>query len=225
MTTPDLATHPSNAESARAWDVRERNYWVEREMYFDRAMAVPHQRLFAGAGIGDTDRVLDIGCGNGQTSRDAARLASAGSVLGVDVSALMLDRARQRAAEEGLSNVQFVHADAAIHPFDPGSFDLVISRMGVMFFGEAELAFAHVGRALRPGGRLAVAVWRDLAHNEWLREITRAAAAGRTMPAPPPDAPGPLSLGSPERVRRILTAAGFADVAPTPGRPHVTAHT
>lgn len=204
--------HPSNAETARAWDNRERSYWVERETSFDRAMAVPHQRLLDAAAIRAADRILDIGCGNGQTTRDAARRASAGSALGIDVSALMLDRARLRTAEAGITNATFVHGDATIQPFEPASFDLTVSRMGVMFFGEPELAFANIARALRPGGRLVVAVWQDLAHNEWLREITNAVAAGRPMPTPPPDAPGPMALGDPERVRQILGAAGFQDV-------------
>lgn len=82
-----------------------------------------------------------------------------------------------------------------------------------MFFGDPALAFTNIARALRPGGRLAMAVWQDLAHNEWLRAVTSAVVAGRVMPAPTPDAPGPLSLGRPERIRSILTTAGFGDIA------------
>lgn len=208
----DLDVHPSNAETARSWDNRERSYWVERETYFDRAMAGVRPRLLAAADIDPADRVLDVGCGNGQTTRDVAQQAVTGSVLGIDVSALMLERARQRAAEAGLTNASFVQGDAAIHPFRPGSFDLAVSRMGVMFFGDPVLAFANISGALRPGGRLVVAVWRDLAHNEWLREITTAVLAGRVMPPAPPDAPGPLAFGDPDRVRSVLAAAGFRDV-------------
>jgi SAM-dependent methyltransferase len=159
------------------------------------------------------DRVLDVGCGNGQTTRDAARAASAGSALGVDLSSAMLTRARQRATEEGIDNVGFLQADAQIHPFDPGTFDVAISRTGTMFFGDPVAAFANIGRALRPGGRLALLVWRTFAENHWVRDFTVALAGGREVPAPLPDAPGPFSFADPERARGVLTAAGFVDIA------------
>ena len=94
--------------------------------------------------------MLDVGCGTGQTTRDAARAASAGSALGVDLSSRMLDYARHRAAEEGVTNVTFAQADAQIHPFEPGAYDVAISRTAAMFFGDHVAAFRNIGRALRP---------------------------------------------------------------------------
>ena len=138
--------------------------------------------------------------------------ASAGSAVGVDLSSQMLDHARRRAATDGIGNVTFLQADAQLHPFEPGSFDLAISRTGASFFGDANAAFANIARALRPGGRLALVTWQALAANEWIREISSALAAGRDLPAPPPDAPGPFSLADPERSRAILDTAGFRDV-------------
>jgi SAM-dependent methyltransferase len=157
--------------------------------------------------------VLDIGCGTGRTTRQAARLAADGSALGVDLSSAMIARARLRAAEEGLSNVRFERADAQIAAFPPAGFDVAISRTGAMFFGDPVAAFGNIAAALRPGGRLALLVWQSLADNRWMVEFAGALAAGRPLPSPPPGAPGPFSLADPARVRAVLTAGGFTDVA------------
>jgi SAM-dependent methyltransferase len=168
--------------------------------------------LLAVAAIGARDHVLDVGCGTGQTTRDAGRAASAGSALGVDLSSRMLDYARRRATEEGVANVTFTQADAQIHPFEAAAYDTAISRTAAMFFGDHAAAFTNIGLALRPGGRLILTTWQPLPGNEWIREISGALAPGRDLPAPPPDAPGPFSLSDPHRVRALLTTAGFADV-------------
>jgi SAM-dependent methyltransferase len=156
--------------------------------------------------------VLDIGCGTGQTTRLAARLASAGSALGVDLSSPMLDCAVRRATAEGVANVSFEHADAQIHPFEADEFDVAISNVGATFFGDLDAGFANVARALRPGGRIALVTWKSLAENEWVREFRSALAAGRDLPEPPPDAPSPFALADPDRTRAVLTAAGFSEV-------------
>ena len=161
------------------------------------------------AAIAPAERVLDVGCGTGRTTLDAARRATSGAALGVDLSARMLDVARRRAEREGVTNALFEQADAQLHPFGAAAFDVAISRTGAMFFGDPVAAFANIAGALRPGGRLVLLVWQPLTENEWLREIFTAMAAGRALPAPPTDAPGPLSMSDPDRVRGILTAAGF----------------
>ena len=211
-TTSAVPVHPSNREQLRAWDGDEGTYWAEHADYFDRSVAAYHERLFASAAIIGTDRVLDIGCGTGQTTRDSAREAAQGSALGVDLSAPMLEQARRRAAQEGVSNASFLQADAQIHAFSPDAFDVAISRTGAMFFGDLEAAFTNIGRALVPGGRLVLVVWQPLPANEWIREISGALAAGRHLPAPPPDAPGPFSLADPDRARTTLTAGRFTDI-------------
>lgn len=210
--TGALTFDSSNADQARAWDGGEGEYWAAHADYYDRAVARHHERLMGAAAIAAADRVLDIGCGTGQTTRDAARAAVAGEALGVDMSAAMLEVARQRAAAEGVDNARFEHADAQIHPFDAGSFDVVISRTGVMFFGDPVAAFANFARALRSGGRLAIVAWQARTANEWIRELSDAMAAGRRLPSPPDGAPGPFALADPERVRTVLTSAGFVAV-------------
>jgi SAM-dependent methyltransferase len=205
--------HTTNAEQWRAWDGDEGAYWAAHADRFDRAVAPHHDRLMAAAAISAGERVLDIGCGTGQTTRDAARAASpGGTALGVDLSSGMLDVARARAAYDGLDNVAFAQVDAQVHPFDPASFDVAISRTGAMFFGEPVVAFTNVARALRPGGRMALVAWQSFADNEWIREITGALTGGRPLSPPPPDAPGPFSLADPARVHALLDAAGFVDV-------------
>lgn len=208
-----ITTDPSNAAQLQAWDGDEGAYWAANADRFDRAVAAYHDDFLAAAGIQRADTVLDIGCGTGQTTRDAALAAPSGSALGIDLSSRMIELARRRAAAQGVVNVRFEQADAQVHPFAGGAFDLAISRTGAMFFGDPVAAFTNIRRALRSGGRLVLLTWQPLAGNEWVRELSGALAAGRDLPAPPPDAPGPFALADPDRVRAILAAAGFADVA------------
>jgi SAM-dependent methyltransferase len=210
--TNAVHVHPSNAEQLRAWDGDEGAYWAANAEHFERALAAYHDPFFTAAAITSTDRVLDIGCGTGLTTRDAARRATSGSALGVDLSSPMIDHARRRAAAEGIGNVAFEQADAQIRPFEAGAFDVAISQTGAMFFGDLTAAFVNIGRALRPAGRLVLLAWQPLPNNEWVRELTGALAAGRALPAPPADAPGPFSLADPKRVRAILEAAGFSEI-------------
>jgi SAM-dependent methyltransferase len=159
------------------------------------------------------DRVLDIGCGAGQTTRAAARLASAGSALGVDLSRPAIERARTLAEAEGLRNVTFAAADAQAYGFAPGSFDLAISRFGTMFFDDPVAAFGAIGRALRPSGRLVMMVWQAHDRNEWDVAIRHALAGADGPTAVAGGGPDPFSLADPTIVEGILRAAGYADVS------------
>ncbi|MFI0369754.1 class I SAM-dependent methyltransferase [Actinomadura sp. 1N219] len=170
-----------------------------------------HNELFrAAARVGSGDRVLDIGCGTGQSTREAARAAVEGSAVGVDTSARMLERARRLSGDQGLSNVTYELADAQVHPFPPAGFDLCISRFGTMFFDDPVAAFANIGRALRPAARLALLVWQSRDRNEWASVIRR---PGTAPAAPAAGGPDPFSLADPAVAGGVLAAAGFADVA------------
>lgn len=201
-----------NVEQAAGWDGDEGDRWTEHEERYDAAARRHGRRLLEAARISADDRVLDIGCGCGGSTRDVARIAVSGMALGVDLSARMIARARERSRAEGLTNIRFEQADAQVYPFEEQSFDLAISRFGAMFFGDPVAAFRNVGRALRPGGRLALLSWRELGRNEWLSALRGALAAGRTLPEPPVGAPGPFGLADPGAVRRILADAGFEGV-------------
>jgi SAM-dependent methyltransferase len=216
MEEQELVADPSNAAQAELWRGKDADIWVAEVGRQDRAIARHYGPFLAAAAVGADDRVLDVGCGNGISTRDAARLATRGSVLGVDLSPQMLALARRIAADEGLGNVEFRLADVQIYPFEDGAFDLVISRMGSMFFGDPHAAFTNLARALRPGGRMTLLTWQPLADNEWLSAYRTAMAVGRYLPTPPPDSPNPFTLSEPARVRALLEGAGFTDVTLEP---------
>jgi SAM-dependent methyltransferase len=203
--------HPSNADAATAWDGATGDIWTDNADLFDAGVARYLKPFLDAAAIEPTAHVLDVGCGNGLTTRETARLASAGSATGVDLSARMLDQARRRAAAEGLANVSYVQADVQIADLGEARYDRVISRNGVMFFGDPVAAFANLARALKPGGRMVLLVWQSMAENPWFTAFREAVAVGRELPMPPPDGPGPFALGDPDRVRALLTAAGFGE--------------
>jgi SAM-dependent methyltransferase len=205
-----------NVDQANAWNGHEGDAWTADQARYDAVVGAYHTTLLAAAGIAHDERVLDIGCGCGTTTLDAARAAPEGRALGVDLSAQMLELARTRAAEEHLTNVSFEQADAQVCPFDAAAFDVVISRFGVMFFSDPLAAFSNIAEALRPGGRFVAVVWQPLEDNEWLGALREALAMGRTLPAPATGAPGPFGLADPDAVRRLLGDAGFVDVALEP---------
>jgi len=158
------------------------------------------------------ERVLDVGCGTGATTIEAARrVGPAGAAVGVDISAAMLGVARQRVGD-GIDNVVFLEADAQVHPFDEGTFDVVISRFGTMFFDDAEAAFANLGHAVRPDGRLVI-VCPDPPKSEWVAVAFAAAAPHVGVPdVGPPGAPGPFAFADGDRLTRVVKAGGFRDV-------------
>ncbi|HSK96430.1 MAG TPA: methyltransferase domain-containing protein [Euzebyales bacterium] len=180
--------------------------------FYDAELRRHNVHFRAAADVRPGDHVVDIGCGTGRTTREAARAAGNGSALGVDVSAPALERARRIAAAEGLRNITFAHGDAQSHRFSSAHFDLCISRFGTMFFTDPIAAFTNIGRALRPGARLVLLVWQDADRNEWFTAV-RQALAGSTPPSPTDGDLEPFSLADPARTQRLLTAAGFADVA------------
>lgn len=206
-------TDPTNADAARAWNGDDGEYWAAHDRRFDRSISRYHVPLLDAAAIDPDDSVVDIGCGTGEVTRDAARRAATGSVLGLDVSLPMLEVARRRAEEEGITNARFEAADAQIHAFAAGAFDVAISRAGVMFFGDPSAAFANIRRALRPHGRIALLVWQARELNTWVVAFAEALAVGRPVPVPPPGAPSPFAFADPDHARAALERAGFDQLA------------
>jgi SAM-dependent methyltransferase len=202
----------ANVEMARAWDGPDGDDWTDGADRYEASGRWIWARFEQDVPVAATDDVLDIGCGTGKSTRSTAQRASAGSVLGVDLSSRMLEHARARASADGITNVTFVHTDAQVEPFDPASRDLVISSYGAMFFADATAAFANFGAALRPAGRLAVLTWRRFEENEWLTTIRRIAAQGRELPNPPSGIPGPFGLADRHQTAAMLTDAGYRDI-------------
>ncbi|MCE0766317.1 class I SAM-dependent methyltransferase [Pseudonocardia kujensis] len=205
-------TAASNAEQRAQWSGELGLLWAARAAQFEASAAGYDAALLEAAALGPGLYVLDVGCGTGSVTRKAAAaVAPGGTVTGVDISTPMLQVARDRSAE--LAGVTFLEVDAQVHDF-AGRYDRVVSRAGVMFFGDPPVAFANLVRALRPGGRVAFLVWRSLAENAWLSDLLRA-VLGRPPPAPPPG-PGAFALADPQEARALLEGAGLAEVGVQP---------
>lgn len=208
-----------NTHQNEAWNGYEGWHWADEHERWSVTLASANEPLFAAARIDAADRVLDIGCGTGETTRLAARMAARGSVLGVDISEPMLRRARELSSAEGLGNVAYERGDAQIFPFEAQAYDVAISRNGVMFFGDAVAAFANIRRALRPGGRLAFTCAGTLDNESEMTAVMRALAEAAPRPGPPAGDSGARlvdSLGDPDHTRRVLQDAGYRDIAVEP---------
>lgn len=209
-------TEPSaNADQIAYWNAAAGETWVDQQDRLDRQLQPLGRTAMAALDPAADERLIDVGCGCGQTSLElAGEVGPDGSVLGVDISAPMLEVARRRAANAGLTNLRFLEADAQVRAFARGGADGVFSRFGVMFFADPSAAFANLHSALRPGGRLGFVCWRPLAINEWM--LLPLQAALKHIPAPPPPtdpfAPGPFAFADRDRVKGILTDGGFKDI-------------
>jgi len=205
----------ANAAMGRYWNEIAGPRWVQRQAVQEARNAEMLAQLLAAAQVTPGERVLDIGCGTGVTTEPyAIAVGPAGHVTAVDISQPMLDAARQRIEARGLSNVTLLLADAQVHAFPPGSFDLATSRLGVMFFADPTAAFRNLLAALRPGGRLVMAVWATVA--ESLHQSLPLEVAVRHLGPPAPQAaraPGPNAYGERDYLRDILTGAGFGELA------------
>jgi SAM-dependent methyltransferase len=219
MTGQD-APATANETMRRYWNEVAGPRWVGRQAAQEMRNVEMLEQLLAAAAPKPGERVLDIGCGTGVTSVPYARaVGPSGHVTGADISRPMLEAARRRVAEAGLSNVELILADAQVHPFAPDSYDLLTSRLGVMFFADPAAAFSNLIRALRPGGRLVMAVWATIDENTHWKIPFDIAVRHIGPPAPlPPHAPGPHAFGDRDYLRGVLDKAGFAAVAIEPRR-------
>ncbi|MCT2592919.1 methyltransferase domain-containing protein [Streptomyces sp. N2-109] len=203
----------ADPEQERAWNGYEGAHWARHQDRWDAVNEGFNEPLLTAAAIGARDRVLDVGCGAGRTTRLAAARAAHGWATGLDLSAPMLTRASESAREEGVANATFERGDAQTKQFEPGTFDVMISRYGVMYFADPVAAFTNIGAALRPGGRMAFVCAADPQDNEWLHAM---AALRPYLPVGgfgEPGGPGMFSLADPDHVREVLTAAGFGQIA------------
>lgn len=210
------AVEPSgpNAEQIAYWTAQAGPKWVTYQAMLDAQLDPFGRAAMTALGVAPGERVVDVGCGCGQSVLELAeRVGPAGHVVGIDVSAPMLERAAQRVRAAGHRHVELVEGDAQTHAFAPRAAHGVFSRFGLMFFADPPAAFANLRRALRRGGRLAFVCWQPLERNPWMSVPLSAAAAHVTLPPPPPpEAPGPFALGSRDRVAAVLAAAGFVQV-------------
>ena len=201
-----------NADQVAYWNGPAGQRWVRRQEEQDALLAPVAAVLLDRAAPSAGEFVLDIGCGWGGTAIALARrVVPGGRVLGVDVSELMLARARELAPPD--LPIEFRLGDATVYPFEPGKADLLVSRFGVMFFADPARSFANMRNGLRRGARLAFACWREARENPWL--MLPLQAAYRHVPPLPevgPEDPGAFSFAAEPRVRDILGRAGFSGI-------------
>jgi SAM-dependent methyltransferase len=210
-------TPPNNDEQTTLWNGPGGRAWVDAQVVLDGILEPFENLLVRAVSTSTATRVLDVGCGTGSTTLAVARLLGAtGSVVGLDLSAPMIEAARSRAQREA-SSAQFVCADAQFYDFTTGSYDSIISRFGVMFFDDPIPAFANLRRAVRDGGELRVVAWRSASENPFMTTAERAAAPLLPdLPPRRPDAPGQFAFGDPQRVHTILEKSGWAEIEVRP---------
>jgi SAM-dependent methyltransferase len=211
------ATGGSPDDQKTLWNGPAGRAWVEEQALLDRLFQPIEALLVEAVAARRPRALLDVGCGTGAVTLAAARrLGEHHTVHGVDISEPMIAAARARAERERL-RATFVCADVQAHAFDPGSVDMIVSRFGVMFFGDPVAAFANLRRAARPGAGLMAVAWRSAAENPFMTTAERAAAP--LLPGLPPrrpDGPGQFAFAEAAHVRRILAASGWSagDVQP-----------
>ena len=203
----------ANEDQAAYWNGDEGSHWVTGQSRYEGMLEPFVDVVLDAAELASGDRVLDIGCGSGATTLAAARrVAPAGTALGVDISAPLLECARRGAESTGVTNASFMLGDAQVAALDPQAHDAALSRFGVMFFEDPVAAFANIRGAVRPGGRLAFVAWRPVSENEWfslpMRTFADFAPPG-SVPAGPPAGPGPFAFADEGYVRHVLTDAGW----------------
>jgi len=208
-----------NAGQIEYWSGSVGQRWTRYQEAMDRVVRPHGDAAIATAYLLPGERILDVGCGCGDTSLALSRLVGAeGHVLGVDISPPMLERAKERLSERGAGSapIDFLEADAASAPL-PTNHDLVFSRFGVMFFADPTAAFSHLRTRLRGSGRLAFVCWRAPEQNPWAT-LPVAAVAPHLVAEPPGDplAPGPFAFADPARVESILESAGYGEISLVP---------
>jgi SAM-dependent methyltransferase len=200
-----------NSEQAEDWNGASGREFIEQRERHERMLGRLRARLLAAARIQEGENILDVGCGCGDTTIPAALATRGGHALGADLSRIQVAEARRLAACAGVANARFEVADAQVHPFQAGDFDVVLSSLGVMFFDDPAAAFANLRKALRGGGRLAFLCWRAREENPvFTTGFAEAAAALGLRERPRPSAA--FSLADTGRTGALLSDAGFGGI-------------
>lgn len=213
MTNPGMG----NTEQARIWNEAAGEAWVAHADHFDATLAPFGEAAIAALAPEPGERVLDVGCGTGATTVRLAMAVAPAEVVGVDLSAPMLDAARARAEGAGVGNVRFEVADVQVDDLPGAPFDLAFSRFGVMFFSDPAVAFARIAEALRPGGRFAFVCYGAPWDNPFITAPIGAASGVLGLAPPSPGGPSPFSLADCDATTALLAGAGFTDIGITAG--------
>lgn len=201
-----------NQSQAEFWTSPAGRAWVDHEASLDATMEGILAVLLDAAAFADGQDILDVGCGTGASTIAAARRVAAGRVLGLDIAAPMLERARQRAQAEGVANATFRLGDAQVERLPPKRHDVLISRFGMSFFADSVAAFRNLAASLQDGGRMVFVSWDGLERNPWF-SIPQQVAGQRLAAEPDPvsTAPGPMAFADPDHVLDLMDRAGLSD--------------
>ncbi len=215
LATPTLATSDQDTAFVRFWNEVLAPKFIRFKHILVDGLSQHSEAVFPSLPVRTGDRVLDVGCGFGDTTlKLAERVGPTGEVVGIDCCDAFLDYARRDAAERAVPNVRFVRGDAEI-ALPQDAFDLVFARFGTMFFANPVAGLRNMRKALRPGGRMVHIVWRDRRDNPWLSMAKDVVL--QFLPEPGADArtcgPGPFSMADEETVRSMMTIAGYDDIA------------
>jgi SAM-dependent methyltransferase len=206
---------PDNREATEAWSGPLFDLFVKYRALTTGGLGAHGEAAIEANPPAPGDRVLDLGCGFGDTTQRLAKLVGdGGSALGVDVSGPFIDAARKEAEEAGAANVEFLCADVQTLEL-PREFDYAFSRMGIMFFANPVAALRNVRRALRPGGRFCAVVWRRKLDNEWVHRAELVVDDYLEHPEEtdePTCGPGPFSMANADTVSEQLKIAGFEEI-------------
>lgn len=205
----------ANVDQGAYWNDRAARTWVSLQKRLDAMLQPFGDAALAALAPRAGEHILDVGCGTGTTTlRLAEAVGPNGSVTGLDISRPMLAHAQARAAVTPEYNITFIAGDAQTEPMPQARFDAAFSRFGVMFFDDPAAAFARIGGAVKPGGRLAFVCWRDPGDNPWASEPPRLARAYVELPPRPgPEEPGQFSFADSARVERLLGESGWSDIS------------
>lgn len=216
------ASDPRPSEE-QMWAGPSGERWLANAAKFEASLVPIGNALLDAAALTPGLRVLDVGCGAGALALEvASRVAPGGAVTALDISPPLIAEARRKAAAHPpKADLHFALEDAAHTHLPPASFDLLLSRFGIMFFSDPYAAFAHLHTRLLPTGRLALACWAAPTENPWMLDVRNIMAAYFDMPMPPPRAPGPFAFADPDYLREILSKAGFQHITIAPWKSHM----
>lgn len=208
------ASDDVNADETKRWNTSIGAAWVEHQEFLDASMAGVLELLMDVVNLQPGEHVLDIGCGCGATCFAAHRhVGETGKIIGADFSEPMLEHAAKLASAMGAKGVEFKKCDAQVHDFLPHSFDVVMSRFGVMFFADPQAAFRNMAAALKPNGRVCFVAWAGLEKNPWFALPRQVASRRFELPTVgDQNAPGPMAFHDRRRVEDILKDAGLQNV-------------
>ena len=203
-----------NQKQFSFWNGKHGSAWARNADLLDVSFNELSKEILRSAKLKKGEKVLDIGCGSGGMTISAAKqVTSHGEVTGIDISEPMIKEGRVRAKKKKLKNITFCMGDASSYILPKSSFDVIISRLGCMFFVDPYVAFQNIFSSIKLKGRLTIGVWQEPRLNPWAMEPISVVRTYINMPPrPAPGEPGPFAFANADLVRNVLCSSGFCDI-------------